>query len=289
MILTPLTPARGATSATVADIAASMYYLHLRHDTSTASTGVRATLIRRVPATEEQWNVANICEPEHVGEEVVLEMLGHGYRRLAAGGESGCGGGGGGGKVMSAGSGGGPRISRKPVPDSAPQLPPPPPQELPPLVRTMRIEGEGFWHRLKSRRKKSDERIEDAAGGVPARKKKKRDYVFDGLWSDARGVSVGRCEFKDESAGKYLKVRMHILADVAVRSKLTMRMKPVQILSRSALLRRRLGLPPPAAPRAGEVNAAVGARVQTGHVQPAQTVALHLLHPSSPPPSPSWG
>lgn len=209
MILTPLAPPRGASSATAADITACMYYLHMGHETSAASTGVRATLIRRVLATGEQWNVADICDAEGGGEEVVLVMLGTGYRRLAAGG--GGVGGGSAAEDKAVVGGGGSRICRKPVSGSAPPpLPPPPPSELPPLVRTMRIEGEGFWHRLKNRRRKSDERIDEAAGGVPGRKKKKRDYVFDGLW-DARGVSAGRCEFKDEGTGRYLKVHPSIL------------------------------------------------------------------------------
>lgn len=69
------------------------------------------------------------------------------------------------------------------------------------FVREMHMEGGGFWERITYRRSRS---AGGGAGGEgEAGKTRKKGFVFDGLWG---GDEVGRCGFKDEGAGKYLKV-----------------------------------------------------------------------------------
>ncbi|KAA8906519.1 hypothetical protein FN846DRAFT_906979 [Sphaerosporella brunnea] len=181
IILTPLRPVRGSNAATAADIAACMYYVHFASQPSAANPFPAATLIRRVPGSADQWNVANIIPAAGQEGEVMIEMLGEGYRKFRAGAAA-------------------PqqRIERKPVPG-------------PTLTRIMHVEGAGLWERIKSRRHKSDTATPTTEGepATAARKKKKRDYVFDGLWTDAAGASCGRCEFKDEGGGKYLKCKYY--------------------------------------------------------------------------------
>jgi hypothetical protein len=220
-------PVRGSNAATAADIAACMYYMHFASVPSAANPFPAATLIRRVPASGDQWNVANIVPAAGEEGDVMIEMLGEGYRKFAPAASSSSGG------SMHAGQAAAapPRIERNPVPGS----------ELPALTRMMHVEGAGLWDRIKSRKHKHDSRIDTAAaagsspGETVGRKKKKRDYVFDGLWTDASGASCGRCEFKDEGAGKYLKVCVSVMrfpsltpsSDTAV----TDYYQPVQILS----------------------------------------------------------
>jgi len=204
IILTPIHPARSSHTATRADIEACLYYLHL-HESSSSSRDIPtvATLIRRYPAEGSQWDVANIVVPEMGREEARIEMLGEGYRVF--------------GKRSAltpptlprtpavAGAG----FERKPVPFAQKQQP----GEPLPLIKVMHMEGEGFWDRVKGRRKKSESSrpidrtpTPEVIGGGSGRTKKKRDYVFDGLWTDTGGASCGRCEFKEERTGKYIKV-----------------------------------------------------------------------------------
>jgi hypothetical protein len=218
-------PVRGSNAATAADIAACTYYMHFASIPSAANPFPAATLIRRVPASGDQWNVANIVPAAGEEGDIMIEMLGEGYRKFAAAASSGA--------LMHAGQAAAapPRIERKPVPGS----------ELPALTRMMYVEGAGLWDRIKSRRHKSDSRIDTAAaagssaGETVGRKKKKRDYVFDGLWTDASGASCGRCEFKDEGAGKYLKVCVSLMRLLSLTpssdTAITDFHPPVQILS----------------------------------------------------------
>jgi hypothetical protein len=175
IILTTIHPVRGARAATAAEIEGCLFYLHFCAD-------AEALLIRRHPGEGAQGNVARILWGAGGKEEVVkVEMVQEGY-----------------GKFLRPGAG-----QRRPVSGGGV------PATLgggSGLTRAMYVEGVGFWERMKVRRSK--EISTDGERGE--RTKKKRDYVFDGLWTDAKGASCGRCEFKDEAAGKYLKVRIRV-------------------------------------------------------------------------------
>ena len=157
-----------------------MYYLHLH-----GRTGGAATLIRRDRVSGEQWDVANFCAVDTAPEgEVRVDMLQPGYARLAPA------------PATQADGSARSRVPRKPVPGTTAEAAAAAAEV--PLTRVMRIEGKGFWGRIKERHK-------HAPGSE--RVKKHRDYVFDGIWRDAQGRSEGRLEFKGEAAGRYLKVR----------------------------------------------------------------------------------
>jgi hypothetical protein len=72
--------------------------------------------------------------------------------------------------------------------------------------REMWMEGSGFWTRIKHRKSRSQDARDGEEAAAAAAKKRKRGYVFDALWNVGRGEERGRCGFKDEAAGKYLKV-----------------------------------------------------------------------------------
>lgn len=199
LILTTLAPPRHSPSARAIDIESSLYFLHLH---ATEPEVPRATLIRRDPASGAQTNIAHILP---TGETVQLELLGPGYRKFL-------------------------------------ELPlPPRPQDsdtddvlnewqtrrmdyhrrtspVPSMLgadlatvntshfftREMRIEGANLWERMKGfRRHQKNSSVLD----VPSRErtKKTRDFVFEPPWA------IGRCEFKDEAGGKFLKVSSHVL------------------------------------------------------------------------------
>lgn len=80
--------------------------------------------------------------------------------------------------------------------------------------RVMSLEGVGFWKRVKGighhRKSKSHDGNGSSGDGEKAgprkEKAKKRGYVFQGLWGAGADGGLGRCGFKDEAAGKFLKV-----------------------------------------------------------------------------------
>lgn len=75
--------------------------------------------------------------------------------------------------------------------------------------REMSLEGVGFWSRIRGigGHRRSESR--DGSGNDENKKKekaKKRGYVFEALWGASAAEGTGKCGFKDEAAGKYLKV-----------------------------------------------------------------------------------
>lgn len=77
--------------------------------------------------------------------------------------------------------------------------------------REMSLEGVGFWSRVKGighHRKAMSQDGGHASGGDEKKKEKtkKRGYVFEALWGASADGGTGRCGFKDEGAGKFLKV-----------------------------------------------------------------------------------
>lgn len=75
--------------------------------------------------------------------------------------------------------------------------------------REMSLEGVGFWSRIRGigGHRRSESR--DGSGNDENQKKekaKKRGYVFEALWGASAAEGTGKCGFKDEAAGKYLKV-----------------------------------------------------------------------------------
>lgn len=75
--------------------------------------------------------------------------------------------------------------------------------------REMSLEGVGFWSRIRGigGHRRSESR--DGGGNDENKKKekaKKRGYVFEALWGASAAEGTGKCGFKDEAAGKYLKV-----------------------------------------------------------------------------------
>ncbi|KAL7275842.1 hypothetical protein RUND412_001187 [Rhizina undulata] len=78
--------------------------------------------------------------------------------------------------------------------------------------REMWIEGVGFWNRMKHmgghRKTKSHDSTGEGGEKEEGKEKvKKRGYVFESCWGDENGR--GRCEFKDEGAGKILKCKYY--------------------------------------------------------------------------------
>lgn len=78
--------------------------------------------------------------------------------------------------------------------------------------REMSLEGVGFWSRIRGigghRRSGSRDRGNGSGNDENQKKDKarKRGYVFEALWGVSAAEGTGRCGFKDEAAGKYLKV-----------------------------------------------------------------------------------
>lgn len=78
--------------------------------------------------------------------------------------------------------------------------------------REMSLEGVGFWSRIRGigghRRSGSRDRGNGSGNDENQKKDKarKRGYVFEALWGASAAEGTGRCGFKDEAAGKYLKV-----------------------------------------------------------------------------------
>lgn len=75
--------------------------------------------------------------------------------------------------------------------------------------REMSLEGVGFWSRVRGIGGHRGGR-DGGSSGTDEKKKpekaKKRGYVFEALWGASAAEGTGRCGFKDEAAGKYLKV-----------------------------------------------------------------------------------
>lgn len=78
--------------------------------------------------------------------------------------------------------------------------------------REMLLEGVGFWSRIRGigGHRQSKSRDGSSGGGGDENQKKdkakKRGYVFEALWGANAAEGTGKCGFKDEAAGKYLKV-----------------------------------------------------------------------------------
>jgi len=220
LFLTTLHPLQS--TVTAEDINACLYYIHIEPVVSTSSiapstlsppllarppshrrwssqsiTGSRhssrsparpiptMTIVRRDLATGAQWNVARVSSPSGAEEDVdriQVDIMTAGYQRFV-----------------------------EPVMDWDEHV-------SVGFRREMWIEGTGFWSRVKNvghRRGRSasttgssDSREKAGAAAAPAgeKKMKKRGYVFDALWSPGDGEERGRCGFKDEAGGKFLKV-----------------------------------------------------------------------------------
>lgn len=199
------------------------------------------TLVRRDPATGSQWNVARISQlppapgptPPDPADGILLELTAPGYTKFlpperapyyppppAAGGHA-----------------GGPDLAWKDFAYGSPEeeraewearrraqlraesgaahddddvdgraLDEP---EERVFRREMALEGVGFWSRLRGGsggRRKPGSRDTGAEHGAGTEKAKKRGYVFEGLWGAAGTADgTGKCGFKDEAAGKFLK------------------------------------------------------------------------------------
>lgn len=78
--------------------------------------------------------------------------------------------------------------------------------------REMSLEGVGFWSRIRGigGHRQSRGGRDGGSSGTDEKQKtekaKKRGYVFEALWGASAAEGTGRCGFKDEAAGKYLKV-----------------------------------------------------------------------------------
>lgn len=78
--------------------------------------------------------------------------------------------------------------------------------------REMSLEGVGFWSRVRGigGHRRSESRDGSNGGDNDENQKKekakKRGYVFEALWGVGTAEGTGKCGFKDEAAGKYLKV-----------------------------------------------------------------------------------
>ncbi|KAI5842620.1 hypothetical protein DFP73DRAFT_480053 [Morchella snyderi] len=224
LFLTTLHPL--STTVTAEDINACIYYIHI-HPNSTgtdtanppqpshlaprpthhrrwSSQSLRSprwhkatgtlptmTIVRRDPASGAQWNVAKVSQlPPTPGNDdansndrIMLEITAEGYDKF---------------------------------------LPPANPPFHPPPVfnRVMSLEGVGFWKRIKGighhRKSKSHDGNgsngssgEGEKAGSRKEKAKKRGYVFQGLWGAGADGGLGRCGFKDEAAGKFLKCKYY--------------------------------------------------------------------------------
>ncbi|KAH8151560.1 uncharacterized protein LAJ45_04181 [Morchella importuna] len=86
--------------------------------------------------------------------------------------------------------------------------------------RVMSLEGVGFWKRVKGIGHHRKSKSHDGNGsngssgdgekaGPRKEKAKKRGYVFQGLWGAGADGGLGRCGFKDEAAGKFLKCKYY--------------------------------------------------------------------------------
>lgn len=74
--------------------------------------------------------------------------------------------------------------------------------------REMSLEGVGFWSRVKGIGNHRKSGSHDGGNGAEQKKEKakKRGYVFEALWGASANEGTGKCGFKDEAAGKFLKV-----------------------------------------------------------------------------------
>jgi len=179
-----------------------MYYLHLHESPSVHTPVPAATLIRRNPSTGAQTNVAHILPAPHDRDKILLELVAPGYTKFVE-------------AVPANGfvednlmdSHHGHHWQQDGVEHD---------QEPPVLRRVMHIAGSGFWDRVKGfrhSRKRSSQMMpedveKDSGQHTRDKAKKTRDYVFEDLWTTPQGTR-GRCEFKDEAGGKYLKCKFY--------------------------------------------------------------------------------
>lgn len=241
IIFTPIHPAKTSQTATKADIEACLYYLHFSQTGPGhgGEHGSWATLIRRYPAENKQWDVASIfpCSSPSAagaGAEMRIEMLSEGYRLFCRRTSP-----------SSSRSLAPPASPATLAPPASPASPAPPPAQhaystthpIPrkpaggveeggvvrkpqqqhdvggePLTRVLHVEGEssgtgsrvggsGVLHAAKRMTAGAITKATALAAGG------RRRAVFDGLWADEdSGASCGRCVFKDEGTGKYVKV-----------------------------------------------------------------------------------
>lgn len=80
--------------------------------------------------------------------------------------------------------------------------------------RVMALEGAGFWKRVKGMGHHRKSRSHDgngSSGGDEKKKEKvkKRGYVFQALWGAGADGGTGRCGFKDEAGGRFLKCKYY--------------------------------------------------------------------------------